>query len=201
MDLTIGCLRAIAVKAEKTYNLTLIQLPKKKALPTELSLHQRNIMNQHEQLIEKFYSAFSQKDWKVMQSCYHDEIVFSDPVFTHLKGKEAKAMWHMLAVSAKDFSLIFSDMKADGTTGSCHWEAQYSFSRTGRKVLNKIDAKFEFKDGLIIKHTDYFDFWKWMQMALGTMGLLLGWSAFMRNKIKENAMAGLKKFMTENGYR
>ncbi|MCX8492504.1 MAG: nuclear transport factor 2 family protein, partial [Cyclobacteriaceae bacterium] len=47
-------------------------------------------MNQHKQLIEKFYSAFQQKDWQTMQNCYHEEVTFNDPAFQNLKGKEAK---------------------------------------------------------------------------------------------------------------
>ena len=158
-------------------------------------------MNTQEQLITQFYSAFQQKDWKTMQSYYHDEVTFSDPVFQNLKGKEAKAMWHMLALNAKDFSLEFNSIKASKTAGSAHWEATYSFSRTGRKVVNKIDASFEFKEGLIIKHTDRFDFWKWTRMALGFSGVLLGWSGFMKDKVKETAMAGLRKFIEANGYK
>ncbi len=133
-----------------------------------------------------------------MQACYHHEVEFSDPAFTHLKGKEAKAMWHMLATNARDFSLVFNQVQADEHKGSCHWEAAYTFSRTGKRVLNKIDASFEFKDGLIYRHTDRFDFWKWTQMALGTSGLLLGWTSFLQNKVRATAMDGLKKFMKQN---
>ena len=28
-----------------------------------------------------------------MISCYHDNIIFSDPAFGELKGDDAKAMW------------------------------------------------------------------------------------------------------------
>jgi ketosteroid isomerase-like protein len=152
-------------------------------------------MHPNEQLIHRFYSAFAQRDWKTMQACYHDDVLFNDAAFTNLKGKQAKAMWHMLAENAKDFSLEFNQVKANETTGSCHWEARYKFSKTGRSVLNKIDASFEFKDGLIYRHTDSFDFWRWSRMALGTIGLLLGWSGFLQNKVKATAMGSLKKFI------
>ncbi|UXE67562.1 MAG: nuclear transport factor 2 family protein [Chryseotalea sp. WA131a] len=152
-------------------------------------------MNTREHLITKFYTAFQQRNWRTMQTCYHEEVLFNDPAFTNLKGKQAKAMWHMLAENAKDFSLVFSQVVATETEGSCHWEATYSFSRTGRKVVNKIDANFQFKDGLIYRHTDRFDFWKWTRMALGTSGILLGWTPFLQNKVKATAMGGLKKFI------
>ncbi|MGC4022312.1 MAG: nuclear transport factor 2 family protein [Cyclobacteriaceae bacterium] len=153
-----------------------------------------------EQLIRKFYSAFQNKDWKTMQECYHDEISFNDPVFQNLKGKEAKAMWHMLTSSAKDLVIRFDNIKTDSSSGSCHWEADYPFSRTGRQVHNVIDAKFEFKDEKIFRHDDYFDLWRWSRMALGTSGTLLGWSPIVRNKIRSLAKENLKKFMAANGY-
>lgn len=157
-------------------------------------------MNTQEQLITKFYSAFQQRDWRTMQTCYHEEVIFNDPAFTNLQSKQAKAMWHMLAENAKDFSLVFSQVMATDSEGSCHWEATYSFSRTGRKVVNKIDASFQFKDGLIHRHTDRFDFWKWTRMALGTSGILLGWTPFLQNKVKATAMSGLAKFIEQKGY-
>ncbi|MCK5702831.1 MAG: nuclear transport factor 2 family protein, partial [Cyclobacteriaceae bacterium] len=64
-----------------------------------------------------------------------------------------------------------------------HWEAYYSFSKTGRKVHNIINAEFEFKDGKIIKHIDNFDLYKWSKQALGIQGLILGWTGFFKKKL------------------
>jgi limonene-1,2-epoxide hydrolase len=155
-------------------------------------------MNQHEQLIEKFYKAFQQKDWKTMHTCYHNDVVFNDSAFQNLKGKEAKAMWHMLISRGKDLTLTFHQVKADELKGSCHWVATYPFSKTGRTVINEIDASFEFKDGLIYKHTDYFDLWKWTRMALGMSGVLLGWTFFLQNKVRGTAMSSLRQFIEAN---
>ena len=158
-------------------------------------------MQDTKNLIENFYSHFQQKDWKGMQACYHDKIVFSDPVFRKLKGGEAKAMWHMLAIAGKDLSISFNNVKADGLIGSCDWEAHYTFSRTGRKVHNIIHAKFEFSEGKMIKHTDSFNLWRWSGMALGISGTLLGWSPLIKTKIRAIAESNLKKFITEQpGY-
>jgi ketosteroid isomerase-like protein len=147
------------------------------------------------QLITNFYTAFQNKDWKAMQACYHNDVIFSDPVFQNLKGKEAFAMWHMLVEAGKDLRLEFKDAKANDQEGSCHWEAYYSFSRTGRKVHNIIDAKFKFKDGKIIEHIDKFDLWRWSRMALGTSGILLGWTSIVQKKIRSLAQSNLQKFI------
>jgi hypothetical protein len=101
----------------------------------------------------------------------------------------------MLCSQAKNFELEFSDIQADDQRGKAHWEAQYDFSATGRRVHNRIDAEFEFQDGKIIKHTDAFDFWKWSRMALGTAGFLLGWTPLLRNKVQRQARQRLSRFM------
>ena len=133
-----------------------------------------------------------------MQACYHDQVRFSDPVFTDLKGGSARAMWHMLTLAGKDLQLTYKNITAEGNTGSCDWEAFYSFSRTGRKVHNIIHASFEFKDGKIIRHTDSFDLWKWAGMALGTPGKLLGWSSVIQSKVRNTAATSLARFIEEH---
>jgi ketosteroid isomerase-like protein len=151
--------------------------------------------------IERFYTAFGQKDWKSMQACYHEDVTFSDPVFQHLNAGEAKAMWHMLTAASKDLRVVLSEVAAQDNTGSCRWDAYYSFSRTGRSVHNIIHATFQFKDGLIIQHKDSFDLWRWSGMALGLSGKLLGWTPMIQNRIRGTAMGNLKKFMEQNpGY-
>lgn len=150
----------------------------------------------NEAIIERFYLSFQQKDFAAMQACYHQEVIFSDPVFQHLQGKQAKAMWHMLIAAGNDLELTYRDIKSSGNKGSCHWEATYTFSGSGRKVINRIDAAFEFKDGKIIRHTDHFDLWKWSRMALGTPGIILGWTSMLKNKIRKQAASNLAKFIT-----
>lgn len=149
-------------------------------------------------VVEKFYTAFQNKDWEGMLQCYHDDIHFSDPVFPDLKGKRAKAMWHMLVSSSKDLTVTFSDIHTTSEKGSGHWEAIYPFSKTGRTVHNKINAQFIFKDGLILRHKDHFSLWKWSQMALGLSGLLLGWTPFMKKKIQLMAETNLGSFISKN---
>ena len=151
-------------------------------------------MHPNEQLIEKFYSSFQVLDAEGMTSCYHPEIVFSDPVFGNLSGAAAFSMWKMLCSRAKDLKISFADVHADDMTGTAHWEARYSFSKTGRSVHNVIEASFEFRDGRIVKHNDRFSLWKWAGMALGPTGLLLGWTPFLRGAIRKDASRGLDLF-------
>lgn len=152
----------------------------------------------NQQLIRQFYESFQIGDAEKMIDCYHPEVIFEDPAFGQLNAAEATNMWRMLIERGKgDIDIIFSDVQADEKKGSVHWEAKYPFSKTGRRVHNKIDAMFAFKDGKIIKHTDKFDLWKWSSMALGLPGKMLGWSPFMKNKIRQQSRGLLEKYMSK----
>lgn len=150
-------------------------------------------MHPHAQLIERFYAAFARRDWAGMATCYHPEVHFSDEAFD-LHGADAGLMWRMLVTSGRDLTLEFRDISADERSGRAHWDARYTFSATGRKVLNRIDASFEFRDGLIVRHVDRFDFWTWSRDALGMPGLLLGWSSLLRSKVRAQAAKNLAAF-------
>ncbi len=147
-------------------------------------------------LIEKFYSAFKNLDSETMANCYHKDIVFKDPAFGVLKGGKAKNMWRMLCTSqkGKDFIISYSNIKFSDNKGTAHWEAHYTFSKTGRKVHNKILAEFEFKEGQIIKHTDSFNLYRWAQQAFGITGYLIGWTSFFRKKLQKQTNTMLSKF-------
>jgi ketosteroid isomerase-like protein len=148
-------------------------------------------------LIHRFYEAFDKRDYKTMQALYHPEASFSDPVFPDLPVNEVKAMWKMLTASAKDLEVTFKDVQADDRQGSCHWEARYTFTGTGRKVHNVISAEFQFAEGKIIRHTDQFNFWRWSRMALGNPGLLLGWTPYLLNAVRRKVKARLMRYMKE----
>ena len=150
----------------------------------------------HQELINEFYQSFSRLDAESMASCYHKDVVFQDPAFSILKGMHAGNMWRMLCQSqkGKDFTVEFSNVKASDQSGSAHWEAKYTFSKTGRKVHNSIDATFEFSDGKIIKHTDDFDLKKWAKQAMGLKGALLGGTGFFKKKLQKQTNGMLAKF-------
>lgn len=150
----------------------------------------------NEEIIQKFYTAFAQSNFKEMAACYHKDIVFQDPAFGELKGEKAGKMWEMLiSQSSAPIDISFSNIKADGDKGSANWRAEYVYGPQKRKVINNIAANFIFKDGKIIQHTDVFDMWKWASQAMGLMGSLLGWTPFLKNKVQSVANKRLDAFM------
>ena len=158
-------------------------------------------MHPNQATLEKFYTAFVRLDVDTMATCYAADAAFDDEAFS-LRGREqVVGMWRMLCETTKakalaDWKLVFSGIEADAKTGKAHWEADYRFSATNRLVHNAIDGVFTFTDqGLIARHRDSFNFWKWSQQALGTPGWLLGWTPFLRQKVRTTAAANLQKFM------
>jgi ketosteroid isomerase-like protein len=150
-------------------------------------------MSRETERIEQFYRAFQNRDGATMAACYTPDAHFRDPVF-ELHGDAIGAMWRMLCERGKDLRLEFSNVQASGDSGSADWQAWYSFSKTGRKVHNIIEAGFRFRDGLICEHVDNFSFWRWSRQALGPAGLLLGWTPLIRNKVRAEAAKGLAAF-------
>ncbi len=151
--------------------------------------------------INELYSAFAELDTQRMAACYAADARFEDEVFSLHGQQEIMGMWGMLCDAVKQkgrphWRLTFSNVQASGNTGSARWEPVYLFSATGRVVHNIIDAEFTFNaQDQIVSHRDRFDFWRWSRQALGTPGLLLGWSPMLRSKVKAQANKGLRQYM------
>jgi ketosteroid isomerase-like protein len=150
------------------------------------------------ELITHFYEAFAKRDGDAMAAAYAPDATFTDPVFPALRGAEVGAMWRMLCKRGADLVITFRDVHADDQRGRAHWEATYSFSATGRRVHNVVDATFEFEGGKIKRHVDDFAFYRWSRMALGPLGFALGWTPLVRKKVQSQARAALDLFMPKN---
>jgi ketosteroid isomerase-like protein len=148
----------------------------------------------HVQLIERFYKAFDEGDGATMAACYLPQVHFSDPVFPDLNGSRAGAMWQMLTAAPGELRIELLEHEAGDAQGSAHWRARYTFSETGRPVVNDIHASFRFEDGLIAEHRDEFSFHRWARQALGPVGLLLGWTPLLRSAVRRKAAARLDEF-------
>ncbi|MDO6492994.1 MAG: nuclear transport factor 2 family protein [Cellulophaga sp.] len=153
----------------------------------------------NKELIQKFYTSFSNADIKGMLSCYHDDITFTDPAFGTLQGNRAKAMWQMLLSRSNGGTQItFNSITTNKNKGSVHWKAVYTYGSKKRKVTNNITANFTFLDGKIIEHVDTFNLWNWSKQALGISGYLLGWSSFFKSKIQTKTNNLLDTFISSS---
>ena len=160
-------------------------------------------MHPNQSRLENFYAAFARLDADAMADCYAPDAQFDDEVFSLRGHEQVSGMWRMLceATQAKNrdaWKLNYRDVAADATRGQAHWEADYRFSASGRKVHNVIDGVFEFNQaGLITRHRDSFDFWAWSRQALGIPGALLGWTPFFRSQVKRQAADNLRKYLAK----
>ena len=145
------------------------------------------------EIINKFYSSFHRHDAEAMAALYAPNAVFTDDVFGELHGQEPGNMWRML-LKGTDVQVVWRNVVADDQHGTAEWEATYTFTKTGRKVVNRVAASFIFDNGQIVRHTDVFDFWKWSRQALGVSGWLLGWSPVLKNAVRKQALDGLRRF-------
>ena len=151
------------------------------------------------QLIHRFYAAFQRRDAPAMAACYGPRCTFQDPVFGPLDQSRAAAMWRMLCERATDLDLTVSDVTADDARGSARWEARYTFAATGRHVINRILARFEFSSGHMHRHVDEFDLYAWARQALGLKGVLLGWAPPVQRAIRSQAARGLEAYIKKHG--
>jgi len=155
-------------------------------------------MNTIENIVDTFYRAFAKRDFSTMNTFYHKDAQFSDPVFQYLECDQIKAMWHMLCESGKDLQISHGTIGVYDNSARVTWKAVYTFSKTGNIVHNEIRSELFFKDKLIINHFDSFNFYRWARMALGTPGLLLGWTNYMQQQVKSNAKKQLEKFIIDH---
>lgn len=145
-------------------------------------------------VIQRFYDCFAERDAEGMAACYTDDVVFRDPAFGELRGERARDMWRMLCRNGKDLRVTASGVSAVAGSGVAHWEADYTFTATGRKVHNVVDAEFAFADGLIARHTDSFDFAAWSAQAFGPVGSVLGRTPVLPFVLKRMANRQLDQF-------
>jgi ketosteroid isomerase-like protein len=148
-------------------------------------------------LIERFYTAFQALDAETMSACYSNDVRFTDPAFGALHGREVGDMWRMLLGRANDFTLSVDDVKVVGQAATAKAVARYTYSGSGRFVVNTIDSRFEIRNGLIAEQIDSFDLWRWSRQALGVKGLLFGWSTRMQEEINLRARRALKEYQNK----
>jgi ketosteroid isomerase-like protein len=145
------------------------------------------------EIINTFYSSFHRHDAEAMAALYAPNAVFTDDVFGELRGADIGNMWRML-LTKTDVEVVCSHVVADERSGTAQWVATYTFTKTGRKVVNRVAASFVFENGQIVRHADVFDFWKWSRQALGVSGWLLGWSPVLKSAVRKQALDGLRRF-------
>lgn len=150
-------------------------------------------------MIERFYAAFNRRDHVTMAASYSPTARFGDPVFPDLAGARIGRMWRMLCERAVDLRVECGPVVFAGDVARTEWQAWYTYSATGRRVHNRITATFELEGGLIQRHRDEFDLYRWARQALGIKGLALGWLPPVQRAIRTQAAHALQTFEARTG--
>ncbi len=150
-----------------------------------------------EELIRRLYGALGAGDGEAMSACYASDARFEDPAFGELRGEQVGGMWRMLTSRATDLEVDLRECSADAAAGTARWIARYTFTATGRPVVNDVRASFRFADGLIADHRDEFDFGRWARQALGPMGFAIALLPPLRARVRSRARDQLEEFLAE----
>lgn len=144
---------------------------------------------------ERFYEAMTVRDFYTMGLLYAEHATFSDPVFPILNAKGVRLMWQMLLSRAEeDFGIEVNILEDTPARARVDWVAHYKFSATRRPVANRISTQMHFSAGKIVRQQDQFSLWRWSAQALGTSGLLFGWTPLVRNRIRAQAANALRDY-------
>jgi SnoaL-like domain len=120
-------------------------------------------MHPNTRLIATLYSSLRDDKPDAAAACYAADAHFEDIAF-RLDGREwILQMWRL--VCSGDVGVSFDSVIADDQKGRANWVASYTFTDTGRKVINPTTAHFTFRDGLIVNHVDRCDAMAWARQA------------------------------------
>jgi hypothetical protein len=143
---------------------------------------------------ERFYESFMVRDHYTMGMLYAEHAVFSDPVFPALNARGVRTMWAMLLTRGEDLTVEAKVLDETATRARVDWVAQYTFGATGRHVINRVSTEMALSAGKIVRQVDRFSLWRWSEQALGTKGLLLGWTPMVQKRIRAQAARSLQEF-------
>lgn len=143
--------------------------------------------------VEKFFTALSKMDWKLMNNLYSKDLVYSSVFFEGLDYHRATHLWEMYLYDTKHYSITYKITdQVDNVVTVC-WVVVYRFGKKQRKVINAMESKLEVVNGKIVRQTDYFNYKKWVVRAFG----LKGYFARNNKKFKQFVLDDLARRIDE----
>lgn len=137
----------------------------------------------NKEIVERFYSAFSELDFPTLSSCLSENIIYHDPIFGLLEGEPVFYLWQMKCERLREFSFTFSNIEElDAEYTTCNWQISFFHRPTGDVVTMPGKAYMRIADGKIIEHSDGYKISEWLTVTQGWKGKLFGWTGYMKRK-------------------
>jgi ketosteroid isomerase-like protein len=144
--------------------------------------------------IQRLYDALNRHDGDAAAACYTDDAVFRDPAFGRLEDGAVKDMWRMLCERSDDLAVELIEHGDDWA----RWSASYTFTGTGRSVVNDIRSRFTFRDDLIAEQVDSFSLRRWGGQALGRRASVMGTTPLLGYMVRRQTRRELGAYSQKN---
>ena len=135
-----------------------------------------------------------------MAAAYHPDATFSDPVFPRSRPRRHRGdVGDALRARDRPHDRTLGDLRRRRERAAPTGIATYTYTATKRRVVNRIDATFAFRDGLILRHDDRFSLYRWMRQAFGLNGVLAGWLPPVQRAVRAQAAKALAAYRAKRG--
>ena len=141
-------------------------------------------------IVEQFYAALNAKDLLTLRSLYHPKAEYNDEIFS-LNYKEILALWYSSMQPEMELVAEVHSIDQQKESIVTHWTISYTIASINKRITLDEVGRFEFQDGLIIRHTDEYSFYRWCAQAFGVAGMLASWSKWLRKKVRNQAYSSI----------
>lgn len=156
-------------------------------------------MSNNKGIVEIFFKAFSEADYRQMSDCYADDIIYSDPVFGLMQGDDVRKMWQMICKGARNLSVQYSGIEElDEMYVTCLYKVSYYFELTQKHICYSAKAFMKIEEGKITEHSDGYRLSSFISNAYGIKGKLLSWSGYMKKSVQNRYRTLLQNFASTN---
>jgi hypothetical protein len=142
-------------------------------------------------LVERFFNAFGNGDWRTMARCYHDKASFTDPIFPDLRGEQIVYYWHQWFKENEGIKLNYSQLFADERKAQVQWNVRYTYQ--GRAVKHDATSTLAIWDDQIVRHVDEFALGGYLRQREGLLTGLLSGIPLVHQRVQRSARSRLDK--------
>lgn len=108
-----------------------------------------------------------------------------------LNYREILALWYSSMKPDMDLKVKVDSIEQHQDFVVTNWTISYTITSINKRITLDEIGRFEFEDGLIVRHTDAYSFYSWCTQAFGVAGMLASWSNWLRNKVRNQAYSSI----------